>query len=170
MNGRGKVAIVALSILIVYLLATLLREEDKREQADRARDKALSDLVKKNDELLKTQEGIVAKLTEVFSQPGIDTQRVIDSVKNFVSPALIEQAVRNAGIKGATGETGKTGPQGPPGKSSPSSSSTTSTINSTTTTTTARPTTSSSNTTTSTTRPPEKKCSVVQVQLLGLCV
>lgn len=123
--NRSGVSIVALVVLAIFLMSTTLAEVEKRKQADRARDVAV-------DQLLITNQGIVAKLSEVFAKaadaekaareagqlPGTTLEQVKESLKGYVDPALIAEAIRRAGVvgrPGATGATGASGATGAPG-------------------------------------------------------
>jgi len=157
MTGRGRIAIVALILLLVYLVATNLRETDQRRQADSQRDKAIASLQKTND-------GIVEKLTEIFAKaaaaedaaraagqvPTTTVEKIAESLKGYVDPKLIEEAIQKA--RGASGQPGPPGPPGPAG----AGATTTSTAPATTTSTTRPPATTTTTTrssTTTTTRP-----------------
>jgi len=154
---------MALVILVIFLLGSFLREFDRRREADARRDAAVQALV-------ETRQGILDKLTQVFEQtvaaeeaarkagevPATTVAAVVESLRGYVDPALIERAVEAAKAS-VQSQQGPQGPAGPAGRSaeSPTTTSTASstTTSSATTTTTRQATTTTTRPTTTTTRP-----------------
>lgn len=179
---RAGVSIVALAILAIFLMSTTLAEVEKRKTADRARDAAV-------DQLLITNQGIVGKLSEVFAKaaeaekaareagqiPVATLEQVTESLKGYVDPALIAEAIKRAGVvgrpgatgatgaSGATGATGATGASGATGAQGEQGTSGKGSGQSAPSTTSSAPTSTTRPPTTTTTRP----CAV---RALGLCV
>lgn len=160
---------MAMAAALFYFVTYAVHEEQKLGVANKARDAAVATLVETND-------NIVAKLTEVFTQvikngegQGQTVTEIKESLKGYVDPALVQKAIDAArkavkatpGPSGPTGPTGAPGATGPPGAAAP----TTSTAPAASTSTTRPPTTTTSSTTT-TTRP-GRPC---VVRLAGLCV
>lgn len=170
MNWRGRVAILGLGTLAIFLLAGILREAEKRREAEGRRDAAI-------EALSSTQDQIVAKLAEILvnaakaaeaagASPQAAVERIVEKVKG-IDQELIDRAVEKATreVRGPPGPPGPAGPSGPPGAAAATTTTTTSTARDGTTTTTRPPaaTTSTSTSTTTTTRP-------CLVNLLGIRV
>lgn len=160
-----RLSVVVIIALVVFLLASVVALLQKVDSSNAARDRALAALKVTND-------GIVAKLADVFAQVSLAEQaaeaagkipqqtvdQVVAGLRGYVDPALVAAALKKAGLIIA-GPQGPRGPQGPSGPSSSSSSTvttatatTTATTRATVPTTTSQSTTTSSSTTT-TTRP-----------------
>lgn len=120
--NRSGISIVALVVLAIFLMSTNLSEVEKRKTADAARDRAV-------DQLVLTNKGIVDKLAQVFAKaadaeaaakaagtiPQVTLEQVTESLKGYVDPALIAEAIRRAGVVGRPGATGATGATGASG-------------------------------------------------------
>lgn len=177
-----KASFIALVILIIYLLAYQVRVVEENRDLQKQNKATLAALAKTND-------GIVGKLTEVFTQaakaeeaaraagtvPQATVDAIAKSLQGYVDQTLIDQAVQAAkdavagqtGPKGDTGAQGKTGATGATGAQGQSGTATTS-APATTTSTTRSPTTTTSTTQrtpTTTTRP----CIVQALGLKLLC-
>lgn len=159
MNGRGRIALVALAVLAIYLLGYALSVAEENRGLQKANRAAIA-------ELQRTQGNVVEQLATILEkailaeQAGQAEKGTVESILekvNILDPALVERAVeeatRRTGVPVAPpGPRGPVGPQGPPGAAAPA---TTSTAPATTTSTTRPPTTTTSapTTTTTTTRP-----------------
>lgn len=110
MTLRGRVAIAALLVVLIYLLTDVVSAAEENRDLQKRNAATLATLTKTND-------GIVAKLTEVFTQmlqvPG-QVDRVVESLKGYVDPKLIQQAIE-AARKAVVAKQGPPGPPGPPG-------------------------------------------------------
>lgn len=160
----ARVSMIVMAVVLFYFIAYGIHQQERAAAAGKKRDAAISALA-------GTQKGIVTKLTEVFTQvlllqasgkapPDADIAKIAESLKGYVDPKLIEQAVAAAkaavagqtGPKGDTGATGKTGATGQTGAAG-TSATTSSTARGTSTSTTKPPTTTTSSTTTTTIKP-----------------
>lgn len=172
----ARLSMILMAAALFYFIAYGAHQAQRADTAGKKRDQAISALA-------GTQQGIVTKLTEIFTKtleaqaaaeaagkvPQATVEQIVDSLKGYVDAALVQKAVEAAtkavaGPAGATGARGPVGPPGPPG----AAASTTTTAAPAGTTTTTRSTSSSSTTTTrptatTTTRP----CTL---GLLGACL
>lgn len=163
----ARISMIVMAVVLFYFIAYGIHQQERAAAAGKKRDQAISALA-------GTQKGIVTKLTEVFTQvlllqasgkapPDADIAKITESLKGYVDPKLIQQAVEAAkaavagqtGPKGDTGATGKTGATGQTGASATTSN----TGQGTSTSTTKPPTTTTSSTKTSTTTT-TKPCTV----------
>lgn len=164
---------IALVILVIYLLTYSVKvgEDNRNLQKQNKSSLAL---------LSRTNEGIVNKLTEVFAAaqkaedaakeagtiPAQTVAAVVESLKGYVDPKLIQEAI-DAAKAGAPGPQGKTGPAGPQGPAGTSAQGVTTTSTATTTTTTSIPSTT---TTTQRRGPPTTPTTRCAVKVLGICI
>lgn len=174
MNGRGRFSVVALAVLAIFLLASNLREVEKRKSADSARDKAFRELQSSNDKIVdKLAQYLVAadvaavEAKRLGEEATLSREKLLESLKNTLDPDVIQRAVEKANknspaTRGAPGPPGPTGPQGQTGQTGQTGA----TGPSATTTTTRRGSAPAPTSTTTTTFTP-KKCIV---NLLGVCL
>ena len=169
MTARGRFALVALAVLVIYLFAYAIKIGEENQDLQKENRKAIASLE-------ATNKGIVDKLADVFAQtlaaeqaakeagtiPQATVEHIVQSLKGYVDPTLVAEALKRAKVA----VKGDQGPAGPPGPTSMATASST-----TTTTTTAPPAPSTTTTTmrrgppttTTTTRP----CAL---GLLGSCL
>jgi len=164
----ARASMVVMMVLLFYFIGYGVHAQQKADAAGRKRDAAIAALA-------GTQKGIVAKLTEVFTQvlqlqatgkapPEADIARITESLKGYVDPALIQRAVEAAreAVKNQTGPAGPTGPQGKTGATGAQGQTG---APAATTTSTARAVTTSSTTGTSTTTTRPCLVSVARLKL-----
>lgn len=156
MNGRGRVALVALAVLAVYLIGYAVKVAEDNRELQKANRAAIAKLESSQQNAVDVLSKILAQAQQA-EQAGLVEKGAVDRILERVEgldPEIIERAVEEA--KRLAGRPAVPGPQGPPGPPGPAGAgATTSTAPATTTSTTRPPTTTTSaTTTTTTTRPP----------------
>lgn len=179
MNGRGKIAVIALVCLVIFLLSSVVSEAEKRRASDRKRDAAIATLADSYDKVADKVADYLIKIdaaAEAAQKAGEEVvttrEQFIESLKNTLPQEVLDKAVEianqkaKAGPPGPAGPAGKTGATGPAGKTAESPSSTTS---STTTTTTTSPAPTTTTTTRRSTTTTTKPCTVKVLGIGVLC-
>lgn len=170
MSGRGRLALVALLVLVIYLVGYAVKvAEDNRglQEANRA---AIAELAASQQNAVDVLAKILAQ-AEAAEQAGLAEEGTVEAILKRVEgldPEIISRAVEEAArrVGGPAAASGPPGPPGPPGRDAPVPS-TTSTAPAATTSTTRPPTTTTSaTTTTSSTTSTTRPC---VVGLLGIC-
>lgn len=159
MNGRGRAAMVALVVLVIYLIGYAVKVAEDNRDLQQANKAGIARLEASQQNAADVLAKILAQAAQA-EQAGIAqegaVERILERVEGLdpeVVRRAIEEASRQVGRPVvAPGPPGPQGPQGPPGTSAPAAT-TTSTVPATTTSTTRPPTTTTSATTTTTTRP-----------------
>lgn len=167
MNGRGKIAVAALIVLMVFLLATLVSESEKRRTADRNRDKALAELSNSYDKvsekvaeyLIKIDEAAAAA-KEAGQAVTATREQLLDNLRDTLPQEVIDKAIELANKKMQQGKPGPAGPAGATGPAGKAAENPSTTTSSSTTTSTATTTTTRPPQTTTTTQPAPKPCTV----------
>lgn len=156
-----RLSFIAMAAVLFYFVAYSIH-------AGQQRDEAIAKLQQTND-------GIIAKLTEVFvaaseaeaaareanTVPETTVAAIVESLRGYVDPSLIDRAVdaARASVAAKQGPPGPAGPRGPPGSSGTSTSSpTTTTATRSTTSTSPPPTTTTTQPPPTTTTTAPKRC------------
>lgn len=173
MSGRGRAALVALVVLVIYLIGYAVKVAEDNRDLQRANKAGIARLEASQQNAADVLAKILAQAAQA-EQAGVAQEGAVERILERVEgldPEIIRRAIEEANrqVGRPVVAPGPPGPQGPPGTSAPAAT-TTSTAPATTTSTTRPPTTTTSATTTTTTTRPACTVGLTVPGLARLCL